>query len=79
MEGLAGVVIEEKRKPKRIYIRPSTKISRNIKKIKKVQKGFPKEVFCKVCYKKIPFEDAIYRLGVNGTERGGYYMCKEHI
>jgi len=84
MEGIKGAFVEEKRQPRRIYIRPqgtNKKINRIIKEVKKVRRvlGWPETMTCKVCYKKkVPIDKAILRQGINGR-RGNYWMCRSHL
>jgi len=53
MDGLKGVAIEERRKPRRIYIRNhSKKVRRIVEEAKKVKRvlGWPEQAVCKICY-----------------------------
>lgn len=41
-------------------------------------RGWPSEVQCEVCYKRIKAEDAIHQLGGSGFGHRSYWMCKSH-
>ena len=65
------------------YVRtiPSKKVRDAIKEAKKVKKVLfrkpPEEVTCKVCYKKIPYKNALWQDG-KGCGHRGFWMCMEH-